>query len=193
MELNKQIKKYRTALTLSQEELAEQLYVTRQSVSNWETSKNYPDIHSLLLMSTLFGVTLDELVKGDLNQMKEEIKAEDIKKFSRYGGIYTLLLPLTVIAVAPLWYYLGIYGVIIWLILFAVTLVFAIKLELLKKTHDIQTYREIVAFMNGERLDEIVKKEARHKRPLQIVIMVIGSGIVGFLISYSIMKLMNVF
>ncbi|MBQ2855682.1 MAG: helix-turn-helix transcriptional regulator [Bacteroidaceae bacterium] len=36
MELNEQIKKYRTEMNLSQEELAEKIYVTRQSVSNWE-------------------------------------------------------------------------------------------------------------------------------------------------------------
>ena len=49
MELNEQIKKYRTEMNLSQEELAEKIYVTRQSVSNWENGKTYPDIHSLLL------------------------------------------------------------------------------------------------------------------------------------------------
>ena len=37
MELNKQIKKYRTMMNLSQEELAEKVYVTRQTISNWET------------------------------------------------------------------------------------------------------------------------------------------------------------
>ena len=47
MELSAQIKKYRTELNLSQEELAEKVYVTRQTISNWETGKSYPDIHSL--------------------------------------------------------------------------------------------------------------------------------------------------
>ena len=47
MELNAQIKKYRTEFNLSQEELAEKVYVTRQTISNWETGKSYPDIHSL--------------------------------------------------------------------------------------------------------------------------------------------------
>lgn len=47
MELNTQIKKYRTKLNLSQEELAEKVYVTRQTISNWETGKSYPDIYSL--------------------------------------------------------------------------------------------------------------------------------------------------
>ena len=46
-----------------------------QKISNWETGKNYPDINSLVLSNTLFGVSLDILVKGDLEEMKEEIKA----------------------------------------------------------------------------------------------------------------------
>lgn len=41
MELNAQIKKYRTELNLSQEELAEKVYVTRQTISNWENGKSY--------------------------------------------------------------------------------------------------------------------------------------------------------
>ena len=53
MELNEQIKKYRTEMNISQEELAEKIYVTRQSISNWENGKPHPDIHSLLLLSSL--------------------------------------------------------------------------------------------------------------------------------------------
>ena len=77
---NEQIKKYRTEMNLSQEELAEKIYVTRQSVSNWENGKTYPDIHSLLLLSSLFGISLDQLVKGDIEIMKKEIKEAEIKK-----------------------------------------------------------------------------------------------------------------
>ena len=73
MELSIQIKKYRTELHLSQEELAEKVYVTRQTISNWENEKSYPDIHSLLLLSSLFNVSLDQLIKGDIEKMKEII------------------------------------------------------------------------------------------------------------------------
>ena len=63
MELSKQIKKYRTEANLSQEELADKIYVSRQTISNWENEKNYPDIKSLVLMSEVFLVSLDNLVK----------------------------------------------------------------------------------------------------------------------------------
>ena len=57
MELGNQIKSHRAALSLSQEELAEKVYVTRQTVSNWETGKSYPDIHSLLLLLSLIHIS----------------------------------------------------------------------------------------------------------------------------------------
>ena len=53
MDISNQIKKRRTDMGLSQEELAERIYVSRQTISNWETDKTYPDIQSLLLLSIL--------------------------------------------------------------------------------------------------------------------------------------------
>ena len=98
MELSIQIKKYRTELHLSQEELAEKVYVTRQTISNWENEKSYPDIHSLLLLSSLFNVSLDQLIKGDIEKMKEIISEQEIKKFNYYGSIYTVHLAVLIIS-----------------------------------------------------------------------------------------------
>ena len=77
MELGKQIKKYRSELSLSQEALAEKIYVSRQTVSNWENDKNYPDINSLLRLSEVFQVSVDILIKGDVEKMKVEIRQQD--------------------------------------------------------------------------------------------------------------------
>ena len=59
MELGKQIKNYRMIFNYSQEQLAEKTFVSRQTISNWETSKSYPDIQSLLSLSSIFGTSLD--------------------------------------------------------------------------------------------------------------------------------------
>ena len=56
MKISSQIKKYRLESSLSQEELADKIFVTRQTISNWENGKNYPDINSIVLLSTLFGI-----------------------------------------------------------------------------------------------------------------------------------------
>ena len=71
MNLQHQIRAHRNRLNISQEELAERIFVSRQTISNWETGKNYPDIHSLLLLSNVFVISLDELVKGDLQIMQK--------------------------------------------------------------------------------------------------------------------------
>lgn len=79
-------------LQLSQEELAKRIYVSRQTISNWENEKSYPDIHSLLLLSNLFGVPVDELIKGDLKKMKQEINQEEVNAFNRQGNIFSALV-----------------------------------------------------------------------------------------------------
>ena len=91
MELSKQIKKYRTEANLSQEELADKIYVSRQTISNWENEKNYPDIKSLVLMSEVFQVSLDNLIKGDLERMKKEIDIQEYARFQKDGTIFTVL------------------------------------------------------------------------------------------------------
>lgn len=177
-----QIKKYRGSLKLSQEELAEKVYVSRQSISNWENGKNYPDIHSLLLLSTLFNVSLDQLMKGDIEMMEQEIKEAEIQKLNRCSMIYAILLVATVVSAVPLASWLGLYAFIPWGILFAVTMFFALKAERIKKENDIYTFKEITAFMQGRRLDEIEQWQEQGKRPYQKVLLALFCGIAALLI-----------
>lgn len=58
----------------SQEELAEQLSVTRQSVSKWEGAQSVPDIQKIIQMSEIFGVTTDYLLKEEIEDTKTEDK-----------------------------------------------------------------------------------------------------------------------
>lgn len=68
MNLGNKIQKIRKDNKISQEAFAEVLNVTRQTVSNWENQKNYPDIETLILISDKYNISLDVLLKGD-NQM----------------------------------------------------------------------------------------------------------------------------
>lgn len=63
--MGQRIVRLRTQAGLSQDALAEQLGVSRQSVSKWETDGSVPDLDRLVKLSKVFGVTLDELVKGE--------------------------------------------------------------------------------------------------------------------------------
>lgn len=175
MELSTQIKKYRTQMNFSQEELAEKVFVTRQTISNWENNKNYPDIHSLLLLSTLFNISLDQLIKGDIDIMKEEIKEAELQKFNHYGKIFSLLFLLTILSFVPLAIFLKYIGMVIWAIIFGVTMYYALKVEKCKKENNVQTYKEIVAFTEGKRLDEIEKNQEYGKRLYQKLLLVLGS------------------
>lgn len=85
MELGKQIKKHRQEVQLSQEKLADRVYVSRQTISNWENDKSYPDVNSLVLLSEIFHISLDNLIKGDIEVMKDVIQKEEIVKMNRYG------------------------------------------------------------------------------------------------------------
>lgn len=191
MEFSTQVKKYREEMDLTQEELAEKIYVTRQTVSNWENNRSYPDVKSLLLLSALFQVSLDTLVKGDLKIMKEQIKQEDIKKLSRDSMIYTVLLVVLILAAVPLFLYLDVLGAVLWFLLWGVGMFWAFRIEKQKKAHDIQSYREIVAFTEGRQLDELEKAQERAKRPYQKVLLALGCAALAFGVCWLMMFLLK--
>ena len=179
MNLGTQIKKYRNALALSQDELAEKIYVSRQSISNWENNKTYPDIKSLLLLSELFKISIDELIKGDVNTMKKEISEHEQTKFQKDGAVFAVLMTLLLILPIPLSKQLGWIGWIIWAVISAITLYYAIRVEKQKKKYNIQTYKEIVAFTEGKTLSEIEQAREDGKRPYQKVLLVVGSALLA--------------
>ena len=193
MELGKQIKKHRQEVQLSQEELAERVYVSRQTISNWENDKSYPDVNSLVLLSETFQISLDNLIKGDIEVMKDVIQKEEIEKMNRYGKIYTIMLIATAVSAVPLFMLLGVWALIPWGIIWGISMYFAIMLEKIKKDNDVQTYKEIIAFSEGQLLDDIQKQREIGKRPYQKILLVIGSGLITFAVCILIGFLMHVF
>lgn len=182
MELGSQIKKYRNQNNWSQEELAEKVYVSRQTVSNWENEKSYPDIHSIILLGTVFNVSLDELIKGDVEIMRKEIRTDDINKLNFYGNIMAVFMIAGLLGAVPLVKFLSWYGLGIIVILWGIALFFALKAEKIKKENDIGTYKEIVAFMDGKHLDEIAKAKEEAKRPYQNVLKALVSAVIALVV-----------
>lgn len=178
MNLGAQIKKYRMEFSMSQDELAEKLFVTRQSISNWENDKTYPDIKSLVLLSEVFSVSLDQLVKGDMEMMKKEISEQEQMQFQKEGTVLGVLMLLLIFSAVPLVKYGGWLGMVAYVLLTVVALAYAVKVEKHKKELDIQTYKEIVAYMNGTSLNEIEKARESGKRGYQKVLMAIGAALV---------------
>ena len=159
MDISNQIKTRREAMGLSQEQLAEKLYVSRQTISNWERDKTYPDVQSLLMLSVLFDTSIDTLVKGDVTAMEEAVERDRKHLGTRMLWLAVLMLALLVLAFALIlspafaWmegaWGIGIATATAFLPAIA-ALVVATVLERIKRENDLVTYREILAFMNGE-------------------------------------------
>lgn len=181
MNLGTQIKKYRAEFSLSQDELAEKLFVTRQSISNWENDKTYPDIKSLVLLSEVFSVSLDQLVKGDVDEMKKEINEQEQVRFQKEGTVLAIIMFVLLLVPVPLAKFGGWIGLAVYVVLAVAGFTYALKVEKHKKQLDIQTYKEIVAFMDGEALSEIEKARESGKRVYQKILLGIGSALVGAL------------
>ena len=83
MEFNEKLQKLRTDQNLTQEELAEKLYVSRTAISKWESGRGYPSIDSLKAISEFFHVTIDELIGGaEMVTLAEQDKKESGRKYT---------------------------------------------------------------------------------------------------------------
>lgn len=193
MELGNKIKAYREKENMSQDELALKVFVSRQTISNWETNKTYPDIKTLSLLSHIFNITLDDFIKGDIKEMKEIIDEEKIKKFHSRGFIYSIELIILMISAYPLFKFLDIIGIIIWVIWAIITLTTAIFIEKFKKTNNIQTYKEIVAFSEGKQLTYAESQQELGKRIYQKVLLTILSAIIAIVIIAVMIFILEVY
>lgn len=80
MIFSERLKQEREKRNWSQSDLAEKIHVSRQSVSKWETGKNYPSIEIIIHLSDLFGITIDELLRSDEELTQKVI--EDSKQLA---------------------------------------------------------------------------------------------------------------
>ncbi len=190
MKIGENIRSYRESISISQESLAEKVYVSRQTISNWENGKSYPDVNSLILLSDIFNVTVDNLIKGDASIMKNIIKESEIAQFNKLSMIYLVSLLLLIITPMPLFHFLDKIGIIIWVILSLITFYICFLVEKEKKKYDIQTYKEIIAFTEGKKLDEISKAREEGKRPYQKVFYAFISFIFTVAISFVFLYFM---
>lgn len=195
MELGAHIKEHRKELGLSQDDLAAKIYVSRQTISNWEVGRTYPDVQSLLLLSNVFGVTVDSLIKGDVETMAQVMDAA-VKKYNVLSTI-TVVSAVVFLALSAWTAFQFEWG---WGIHIAPTAVFAAiallvmliaftYMERMKKQHDLATYREVLAFSRGEQVDRDTL-EGRREREMnpwvkgmrngaQIILGAVAGGLVG--------------
>ena len=114
--------------------------------------------------------------------MREIVEKATIKKFNLMGFVYLVELLILIISAYPLFSIDGYVGVVIWLCLFTITLYTASKIEKFKKTYDIQTYKEILAFIDGKQLTYDETQQELGKRNYQKIIFAFGAGIIALVV-----------
>ncbi len=97
MIFGERLKKERTNKGWSQEKLAEQLFVSRQSVSKWETGQNYPSIEIIIKISDLFDVTIDELLRSDDELTNKVIKDSKQLAYPKLKFMFDVLVVIGVV------------------------------------------------------------------------------------------------
>ena len=80
MEIGKKLKDARMKSGFTQEMVAEEINVSRQTISNWENEKSYPDIISVIELSNLYSISLDDLLKGDEKMMEHLEESTNVVK-----------------------------------------------------------------------------------------------------------------
>lgn len=83
MEIGKKLKEARINSGLTQEQVAEDIKVTRQTISNWENERSYPDIMDVIDLSNLYSLSLDDLLKGDDKMIEHLEENTNIVKSNR--------------------------------------------------------------------------------------------------------------
>lgn len=91
MSIGEKIKNSRNKQGITQQELATKLNVSRSAVSNWEVGRNYPDLDSIVLLSDMLGLTLDELLREDAVMVKAV--GQEQRKNSKRKRILLVLIP----------------------------------------------------------------------------------------------------
>ena len=101
MEIGKKLKNARIEAGLTQEKAAEKIDVSRQTISNWENEKSYPDIISVIALSDLYSVSLDELLKRD-QKMAEHLEESTnvVKSNKKLTGAILLNIILMILLIA---------------------------------------------------------------------------------------------
>ncbi|COJ70820.1 MULTISPECIES: helix-turn-helix domain-containing protein [Lactobacillaceae] len=195
MDIGKRIREYRKIYNLSQEQLADKIFVSRQTVSNWENNKTYPDIQIIVSLSILFNVSLDELIREDLEEMKMKISNN---KATKRADIYSLIMICsTILASLSIGLVVALpESKFIWIVpvtLFLPALWSSFVLEKFKRNNDLKTYKEILAFSQNKDVEVLRKKRDARRTRIEKGIIVLGYAGLTLLICLMAIFIANFF
>lgn len=121
MEIGQKLKEARMRAGFTQENIAEKLNVSRQTISNWENEKSYPDIVNVITLSDLYSISLDNLLKGDEKMMEHLEESTNVVKSNKklLGAVVinivmmVLLITLSVFVPEKTYYLAGVFCIMI--------------------------------------------------------------------------------
>lgn len=141
MDFKENLIQLRKKANLSQEQLADKLSVTRQAISKWESGQTMPEADKILLLSDIFNVTTDRLLKGTEDSQKH--KQEGVDFFPLMGYIFLILLAIGgYIGYFVLYMdtYFFLLMMIIPIVIFSAIAIFKIKKAILNKNKKHQSF-----------------------------------------------------
>ncbi|AUW97416.1 helix-turn-helix domain-containing protein [Streptococcus pluranimalium] len=192
MKIGQHIYQLRTTQNLTQEELASKVYVTRQTVSNWERGYSYPDLQSITKLAHLFDLTVEQLLKDDLSQIERTLKMRTQDYFNTLASELTLAILWFIATTIALFYFFQVDGLIAALIVCSPWLILkASQVEKIKLHYNLETYQEISDFMAGKIKPSALSKDIKRHKMIFKSLHFLLAGILGFLITYFLIKLIT--
>ena len=179
MELARQLKAKREERGLSQDEVSKAIFVSRQTISNWENDKTYPDV-----------VAMQQAIAEDARRMK--LLSIGMLAFS--GLAFLFLLVFSLAWPEPSGFARmskgNLAGAASFIVLYAIGFAMAIAVDRLKKKHDVVTYREIDRFLKGEVAPEPDTEGLARKHPaLGVLVKLFAGASIGLLLAGLLLAL----
>ncbi len=171
-------------------------------MSSWENGKTYPDVQSLLLLSDLFGISIDDLVKGDVVTMRNMVSKDAVlMERMAVGSVALMLMGIAcMVGLHAVWQdptpvpFMSagsLAGIAAMIAFWIPSLIPSGRIERIKKAHDLMTYREISAFMDGEEMPEDSNGLTRRKPLLSSLVKVVCGAEVGLIVAFVFTLIVN--
>ena len=158
MFIGEKIKTCRMESGLSQEDLAEKLDTSRQTISSWENGKTYPSIKQITILSNLFNVSIEVLIKEDVEIMRESLDADEKAKkraknkdrevLNRLNFLRFILVFVGALLAYPVYIYFDGYWFLIPIFILILAVIVTIPIQFYRKKYDLHKYKDIVAFFD---------------------------------------------
>lgn len=145
MNLPSKLKELRKNHKMTQEEVSEKIHVSRQTLSNWETGKHYPDLQSLLYLCELYNITLYELLNEDIELIQKKVTK---RKIFTIAGLFLFSIMMFFLSIIIIIKFNAFMALIISSIAIVLITITSMAMERIKKENRVNIFSKILRFIN---------------------------------------------